>query len=130
MVRAVITYTERPVTLEEKAVAEVLTTVVAAAQKSDLALLESAFADDAKIAAIFEDTMLSKKEFFHKMASIVSKSWRLAYRDVVIRILNSNEAIVYCTGTITFEHALAPRSFGRSFALKKRKEKWLITEAQ
>ena len=62
MVRAVITYTERPVTLEEKAVAEVLTTVVAAAQKSDLALLESAFADDAKIAAIFEDTMLSKKE--------------------------------------------------------------------
>ena len=126
--RTSITYAERPVTAEEKAVANVLATVAKAASAQDPIQFASVLADNAKVAVIFEATQLSKEEFLKKISSLRSRRWRLAYRDVVIRVYDQ-QAKIYCTGLITFQGKLAPCFLNRDFTLEKYEGKWLITEA-
>lgn len=125
-----ITYSEKPVTANEKAIAEVLEKIAMAANNSDLDLFSSVFFDDATISMIFGEKRMSKTDFFKEISEKISTKWRIVYRDVVIRLKNENKANVYCSGSIKFAHSLLPVSFLRCFYFEKRFGIWKIIRAE
>lgn len=128
--KSCITYSEKPVTADEKAIAEVLEKIVMAADNSDLDLFSSVFFDDATISMIFEEKQMSKTDFFKEISEKISTKWHIAYRDVVVRLKNENKANIYCSGSIKFVHSLLPVSFLRCLYFEKRFGIWKIIKAE
>lgn len=122
-----IEYLEKPVTLEERAVAAVLKGMLDATLLHDMAYLAAATADDAAIMLFQkENEFMTKTAYLEKMKKITPSVRGMKYKNVLIRMTSDWRATVSCVRYVRFQN-FREELTNRIFELRKEESSWKIT---
>lgn len=124
-----IEYLERPVTSDEKEIAQILEKIVTAHKTKNVPLLASVLSDDSLIMLPTDRSrFFTKNDYLRAVPKITNNLRKLSYTNVIIRIIKKNSALISCAGRAFLKSKTTPIINQRYFKCEKQGDKWLITE--
>lgn len=124
-----ITFLEKPVSIEERQIADVMETYLKAHREQNLPLLISLFHKDVRIDSFVAGGTVSLDEYIDVTRRTFSHLTRIIFRDLLIQVQDPNTAIVY--GMTRFPHPKGyPILWKRVWKLARKNGPWLIVESK
>ena len=125
-----IHFLEKPVSPDEKMIAKVMTDYFEGLARGNLSLLLSAFCDDARIdsKAATAQRIVSKEEYAKAIAPELPYFTKVLFQDLVIRILDPENAFVQGFTSYTFQGRQG-RIWSRTWKFTKKNGIWRILES-
>lgn len=127
-----VEYLEKPVTRDEKSIADILETVVQSLKNRDMLRFAELFQDDA-IIEIFKERahtahILSKKEYLDDVITpLIDKIRLIQFKNTLIRVGGEKDAVAHFQRTIFYKHAPPLTSDGYIKFIRSGAQ-WLIAE--
>ncbi|MBI2446376.1 MAG: hypothetical protein HYV51_00965 [Parcubacteria group bacterium] len=123
---------EKPITEDEKAIAEVLEKMNNAVRLKNVDILESIVSDNAQIAIFdknWQPICVNKKSYLEHMKAIMPEIIKFDYKDALIRVVSDTTAEVTCSRLLIFSDPMRNMLHGRYFKFQKENEEWHLTKA-
>lgn len=122
-----ISYLEKPVTSEVKAISRILSQLVDAVETSDLETLRGLFCKDSSIDIVTTGKIQRpRKEFLDSILRTNSEFRMISYDKVLIRIINGEKASITYDLRLTSYRDLIPKVFSRHITMRKEEDQWRI----
>lgn len=127
-----IHYLEKPITQEEKEVAELLQKFLYSASRKNFDEFRSLFSKDARIADIAagfaDEKIISVEQYIENLAKVSQNYFKVNYKDVLIRVINKKKAVIGLTACIISAKDDLKKILNRYLRLKKLGQSWFIVE--
>ena len=124
-------YFEKPVTDVEKKIATLLEKMAYAFSTHNSDLLHEILSENSTLAVMVDkEKILDKNGYIDYMSEAMRKIRIISYRDVLMRIINKDEATLCCWCFISFYGKISPLVTQRYFKCRREGDTWRIVEAQ
>ncbi|HEY4494896.1 MAG: hypothetical protein A3B89_03045 [Candidatus Buchananbacteria bacterium RIFCSPHIGHO2_02_FULL_40_13] len=123
---------EKPITEDEKAIAEVLEKMHNATRSKNIDILESIVSNHAQIAIFdknWQPIYVNKESYLEHMRALMPEIRKFDYKNVLIRVMSDTTAVVTCSRILMFSDPTRNMLHGRYFKFQKENEEWLLTRA-
>ena len=123
-----ISYLERPVTEEEREIAQLLERMTLLIKSNDLEALKNLYRYDADLSGMSETINATAREnrYIESIRKLYTKTRKLIFKDVLIRVKNNAEATVFLTRAVLFTDSLQHHISLRTLELQKDQGQWYI----
>lgn len=125
-----IEYLEKPATPDEQKIGKILETVLLSIKNHNIDLLGTVLSEDALVSFLEDKNQLTKSEYLRRLAQSTkwpTRGYKL--KNVLIRVVNEQEAVISAIGLALFPGAASYRADRRYVLCKKIHGQWLIVKA-